>query len=85
MAKRLSDNLPPTTKKVPRSSGNSAGGTAQSTLHRFYKSSSDTQQKKATTLHNTPQILGIHTYSDEDILQSTGSDRQYKEFWNDKV
>ena len=82
MSKRLSDQVSPAAKKKPCSSK----GTTQSTLHMFFKSHDSGDEKpipKPKTIEYSPEFFGIHTYSEEDIRNSTGLDKNYKQFWNE--
>ena len=74
MSKRKSEVQPPA-KKQPRSS-------TQSTLHNFFGSSTGGSNAHPRTIEPTPQFLGIHTFSDQDITSSSGLDKDYKVFWN---
>ena len=79
MSKRPSCELPPPARKERCSSS----GATQSTLHMFFKSGAETARPK--TVEYIPQYLGIHTYSEGDIADSSGLDKEYKEFWNAKA
>ena len=68
---------------MPCSSKGTADSATQSTLHRFFKSTSAAKQNRPTTVNCTRQHLGIHVFTDEDISKSKGLDKQYKIFWND--
>jgi hypothetical protein len=84
MSKRLSDQVSPAAKKKPCSSK----GTTQSTLHMFFKSHDSGGEKpiaKPKTIEYSPEFFGIHTYSEEDIRNSIGLDKTYKQFWNAKA
>ena len=78
MSKRKSKEMQPPGAKQPCSSKPAT----QSTLHNFFKSCTGDNKAYPRTLKSTPQLLGIHMYSAEDISSSTGLDKDYKEFWN---
>ncbi len=80
MSKRASRDIPTPARKQPRSSS----GTTQSTLQMFFKNPSG-ETSRPTTVAVTPQYLGIHMFSEKVIAESTGLDKDYKEFWNAKA
>ena len=80
MAKRACSDLSQPARKQPRSSS-----ATQSTLHAFFKSSSDETTKPTLKVNFTPQYMGVHVFSDKDIADSSGLDRDYKKFWNAKA
>ena len=78
MSKRKSKEVQPPAKKQPCSSKPAT----QSTLHNFFGSCTGGNTDHPRTLEATPQLLGIHVFSAEDISSSAGLDEDYKEFWN---
>lgn len=76
------DQASPAAKKRPCSSK----GTTLSTLHMFFKSHDSSGEKpKPKTVEYSPEFFGLHTYSEQDIHNSVGLDKNYKEFWNAKA
>ena len=57
----------------------------QSTLKKFFKSDSQCETTTPTTLSITPQYMGIHIFSLEEITESIGLNREYRKFWNEKA
>ena len=74
MSKRKSD-VQPLANKLSKPA-------SQSTLHNFFKSCTGCNQARPKTVECTPQLMGIHVFTDEEISSSTALDKDYKEFWN---
>ena len=83
MSKRDNSKLsPPAPKKVCKSA---AGDTRQSSLLKFFTSPQAGESSRSTRPHfadNTPQYFGVHLYSAQDISDSCGLEKNYKEHWN---
>ena len=74
MSKRASDGHDVSDVPVPKK----APSPVQSTLDMFFKGipNSDTcTTTKVTTVDFTPEYLGIHVFSHDDITESTGLDK----------
>jgi len=77
MLKRTSIEPHPSATKASRAD-------TQTTLAKYFVST-DKNSKKPEIVQITPEYLGIHMYSEEEIKDSVGIDKQYKEFWNSKA
>ena len=59
----------------------------QSTMHRFFQSEpfSSSSQGVQPTITFSPDSLGIHMYSSEDIQEAKGMEKDFRIFWNAKA
>ena len=59
----------------------------QSTMHRFFQSEpfSSSSQGVQPTITFSPDSLGIHVYSSEDIQEAKGMEKDFRIFWNAKA
>ena len=76
MAKREAENLLISSPPQKRAC-------IQSSLHNFFSSSGSTS--KPTFVEYTPEYLGIHLFSEQEISEVGVLEINYRRFWNEKV
>ena len=84
MARRSQSQLTPPAPKKFRSSD----GSSQPSLFHFFSPTSGECSMSTRPVfvdQSSPEYLGIHIYSAKEISESSGLDRDYKEYWNEHV
>ena len=74
-------------KNVEDKVGNKRACGAQTTIFKFFKpsSSSDEVHKHSYTAVTTPESYGIHMYTSTEVSSAQGLQQSFRKFWNEKA